>query len=116
MKRIGLALLAILLAAGVSSGLELYYEKVSASQTNSTVSITLTATGNKAVQALIANDGPNEIYVDVGGDGVATTANAEIPAGKEYSFTMPGNQSIDAIGIICDTDETATVRVYASPR
>lgn len=120
MKR-ALAVLAVLaLAAGAWAADRVYYNKVSASQTVSNV--TLTA-NTKTI--LLINDGANEIYYDLYNDSEtpadATTSSKELKSGETISFTfqpnsssgLPGGSYYKTLSIICAAGETATVRVVA---
>ena len=106
MKRV-LALVAVL-ALAVPGFAELRYTLVSATATSQTKGI-------NAVNVVIKNDdGTNEIYVRVffGSEipAAATTTNAAmIKAGESLTISSP--QTINAVSIVCDTAETATVRL-----
>jgi hypothetical protein len=105
MKRV--LALAIALALAVPAFAEVRYTLVSATATSQTKGI-------NAVNLVIKNDdGTNEIYVRVffGSEipAAATTANAMIKAGEALTISSP--QVINAVSIVCDTAETATVRL-----
>lgn len=63
----------------------------------------------------IKNDnasGGASVFVDVA-DGVATTADREIKPGEAFELGFGPRDSIDQIGLICDSGQTASVRVSA---
>ena len=104
--KLGLALATILaLMIGVALAATQYSSTTAATAANSNV-----AFGAAYPYVLIINDGPNTVYFDLSGDGVATTANAPLKIGE--SFSAPRGGYI-AVGLICAAAETASVRVVA---
>jgi len=119
MRRIGLALCAVLLAIGLAraAGMETRSTAVSATATNQTVQLLYVLS---AKSILFVNDGANEVYVDLSNDGVAVatttgwTKNHYIAAGGSLSFTSAPGETIEKIGVICDTGETTTLRIHVA--
>lgn len=97
------------------AGLPVYYTQVSASDANTTVTVSLSAFSNQALTVTVANDGSNEVFVNTNGS-TATTANLKILAGEIHKFTADAGMGITTIGIICSAGETSTVRVFAFPK
>jgi hypothetical protein len=106
-----LLLLMLLLIAPAWAGVTIFYQSVSATQTNTTVTIPF-----PAATLDIVNDGPDPVFVDFGGDGVAATTDVRLNAGDIYTLTPQGGTGrATVLGIICDTSLVATVRIFARP-
>jgi hypothetical protein len=105
-RRLAAVLGALLLAS--SAWAELKYTAVSATATSQTIGI-----GFKTLT--IVNDGANEVYVRVFVIGevpaAATTSSPQIKSGEGFTFEAPQGQVL-AVSIVCDTAETATVRLF----
>ena len=100
-----------------NAGQEEFFEVVSATDVNTTVTISLTQALGLAHSVTIVNESTStdEVYYDMS-DGVATTSNAYLEPGESRTIDSGnGKFPIASIGLICDTGETATVRVYALP-
>lgn len=94
-------------------GLPVFYQEVSVSDSNSEVVIDFSGGSNPTPASevtLIEAAAGDDVYFAFQA-GVADTNDAVIKAGE--SFTFVG--TIDEVNLICDTGETATVRVYATP-
>ena len=104
MKRLILGALLALLCVPLTA--EVRYQAVSATATAQTIPINATA-------MTIINDGANEVYVRVFDamqtPAAATTASWEIKSGE--GFDIGRTAGIGAVSIVCDTAETATVRL-----
>jgi len=85
-----------------------YFESVSATSTNSAVSFSFPAR-----LLTITNAGPNRAYFSL----VSTTGATSGPylePGEFQTFSVANPDNVcTGLGIICDTGETATVRVMA---
>ena len=113
MKKLALTAVGLLLLASTAlAGVAVDYRAVSASQTNTTVTLSF-----QAKSAVFFNNGSNEVYVNIGGGGVAATSgvtNMMIPAGEKIAVDASNSAGrLDVIGVICDTGETTTLRIYA---
>ena len=100
-------------AAMICTG-NLCAEKVSATATNSVVTFPGNPAGGGSVDqdaVVIYNAGANEIFVAA--NAVATTSSVEIPSGTTLALTGKAGR-LATLGIICSTDETATVHVWAT--
>jgi len=85
-----------------------YNETVSATDTSSEV-----AFGFAATEVLVINDGTDEVYITFE-SGTATTAMFPLNSGEYINPSFKGGQLKPRVmGIVCDTGETATVRVIA---
>jgi hypothetical protein len=110
-------LLSLFVVSSAYAGQEEFFEEVSATDTNTNVAISLTQSNDKAHSVTIVNDdqSTDEVYYDTS-DGVATTDNAYLKPGESRTIDSGGGAfPITNVGIICDTGETATVRVFALP-
>ena len=102
-----LLLLFLLLALPASS--EVGYTEASVTDTAQTVSVL-------ARSVLLVNDGADSAYFRIFRTGEtvadATTAYARIDINESISFHSDTNSYI-SLSIVCDTGETATVRIYS---
>ena len=107
MKTRHLALLLALAFLVVPLSAEVYYLTVSATATSQTVP------GRYGKTLLVINDGADSVHARVFDametSAVATTADLEIKIGESFEFSR--TKGIGAISIVCDTAETATVRL-----
>lgn len=107
MKRIAvLAVLALSIAPWAQG--ELAFTRVNATQSNQTITL-------NAPSVVIINDGASEVYIRVFWAGetaaAATTADAELKSSE--SLVLSKTMGVSAISVICQTSETATVRIFA---
>lgn len=107
-------LVLLLVACSAYAGQPYFSDSVNATDTNTNVSIT-GIPQNIAHTVIIINDGPSEAYFNLT-DGVATVSGAAIESGESLTITSGnGSYPMTNIGIVCDTSETATVRIFAFP-
>jgi len=87
----------------------LFYEEVSVSDTNSVVTI-----NPPASEVTIVHDGADAVFFTLNGS-PATTSDAKIKSSEQIAFVELRLGRIEEVNLICDSGETATVRVYARP-
>jgi hypothetical protein len=107
-----LLILAGLVACPVFAGQPHFSDTVAVTDANTNTAID---TLYRANSVLIINDGANEVYFDVA-TGVAVADGAPILPGESILITSgSGAYYITNVGLICDTGETASVRIFAFP-
>lgn len=84
-----------------------YYQKVSASQTNSAITF-----GFPAGQVSLVSDGASDNCFYEFTSSTATTSSPQIKSTEFFNWFFPGD-GVSSMGIICSSGQTATVRVYA---
>lgn len=98
----------LLLVAIASSGYS--YDKLRNRQGITSITendvVTNTTYTNMVIDACIANDGTNEVFVDF--FGTATSSDIEIKAGEKWCFNNLGTYTISTI---CSTGETTPIRI-----
>jgi len=92
-----------LLVAGVSPSTEWNFAKLSVDETGVYHDF-----GKEYSRILIINDGPNNAYVAL--NRAATTSDIEIQPGEAIELSI----LVSSIGAICNSGETATVRVIVT--
>lgn len=117
MKRFVFIIVLFCFATFAYAGQEEFFQAVSATDTNTTVTISLVQSGNLAHSVTIVNDdeSANNVHYTTSSD-VATTDDAYLKPGEARTIDSGGGKfPITVIGVICDSGETATVRIYALP-
>ena len=102
---VGLLLVGSVGGALAFQGPQEFYDVVSATDENTTVTF-----GFLAAMVVVVNDGPNTAHFTVSAT-TATTDHFALPPGASVSLTLANRTQGGAI--ICATGETASVRVWA---
>jgi len=105
-----IALIGTLIAYGIGPsfsfvGPDEFNQVVSATDANTAISF-----GFKARDVLIINDGADEVFVTLGST-IATLTKFELKVGEAIGITL--ESPTEGMGLICNSAETATVRVIA---
>ena len=91
-----------LLVSGISPATEWYATKTSVTDTGTVIDL-----GKEYSVHLIINDGPNSVYV--AWNRAATTNDFELKPGEYLEVALLANK----IGLICNSGESATVRILS---
>ena len=109
-------LLVLPLALLAHAGAPFYRQTVSATQTNTVVTFTIPESNNEACRVTIANDGTKTVYVNPNGSVAVVATSIPVLASEIHFLTTTGAYGcIKTLGLICDTGDTASVRVLAFP-
>lgn len=102
-----LMVLSLAWAVMARADMAIRYVAVSATSTNTATTLSL-----PVKTLLVDNIGPNDVYINLSGSGVAVASgdtNAKVRAGTAVVFEAGAGELITKVGSICAATETASV-------